>query len=201
MKLRPVSYLLLGMVRLGARSGYAIKKAADLSTHAFWPTSLAQVYPELGRLEQAGLLARREDPRGARARAEYSLTALGSDSLLTWLSSTREPPTKVRDEGLLRLFFADALGREEQIAMVTRMAASARAAAAEIAEQVLPTAEAVEDHGNRFPLAVARFGADVYAYSAAWLDGLRQELEAAGEEDEPRAGAGREGRATRQPPE
>jgi PadR family transcriptional regulator AphA len=178
MKLRPVSYLLLGMVRLGATSGYAIKKAADFSTRAFWPTSLAQVYPELARLEQEGLLVRREDPRGARARAEYSLTALGETSLLAWLSSTREPPTQVRDEGLLRLFFADALSREEQIAMVARMAETAHAAAAEISEQVLPTAEAAADHGNRFPLDVARFGADVYAFSAAWLDRLRGELEA-----------------------
>jgi DNA-binding PadR family transcriptional regulator len=42
---------MLGMLRLGARSGYAIKKTADLSTKYFWPTSLAQVYPELARLE------------------------------------------------------------------------------------------------------------------------------------------------------
>src|SRR5207248_9293619 len=49
MKLRPPSYLMLGMVRLGAKSGYAIKKATDVSTRVFWPTSLAQVYPELAR--------------------------------------------------------------------------------------------------------------------------------------------------------
>jgi DNA-binding PadR family transcriptional regulator len=177
-KLRGVSYLMLGMVRLGATSGYAIKKAADLSTYAFWPTSLAQVYPELAQLEQAGLLERHEDPRGARARAQYSLTEPGRDALLAWLSSTREPPAKVRDEGLLRLFFADALSRDEQVALVARMAEGARNAAAEIAEQALPTAEAVESHGNRFPAAVARFGADVYSYSAESLDRLKRELEA-----------------------
>jgi DNA-binding PadR family transcriptional regulator len=177
-KLRAVSYLILGMVRLGATSGYAIKKATDASTHAFWPTSLAQVYPELAQLEQAGLLQRQEDPRGARARAQYSLTEPGRNALLAWLASTREPPVKVRDEGLLRLFFADALSRSEQIALVARMADSARDAAAEIAEQALPAAEAVASHGNRFPAAVARFGADVYSYSATQLDQLRRELEA-----------------------
>lgn len=52
MKLTPPSFLTLGMIRLGARSGYAIKKAADMSTRFFWPTSLAQVYPELARLER-----------------------------------------------------------------------------------------------------------------------------------------------------
>jgi len=52
-ELKPPAYLMLGMVRLGARSGYAIKRAADASTRFFWPTSLAQVYPALGRLEAA----------------------------------------------------------------------------------------------------------------------------------------------------
>src|SRR6267378_7957366 len=85
MKLRPPSYLMLGMVRLGAKSGYAIKKATDVSTKAFWPTSLAQVYPELARLESAGLLKRREDPHGARARSAYEITDAGETALLAWL--------------------------------------------------------------------------------------------------------------------
>src|SRR5437763_10950644 len=112
MKLRPPSYLMLGMVRLGARSGYAIKKATDVSTRAFWPTSLAQVYPELARLEEAGLVQRREDPHGRRARSAYEITKEGERALLAWLGSTREAPLQFRDEGVLRLFLADALPGE-----------------------------------------------------------------------------------------
>jgi len=106
MKLKPPSYLMLGMVRLGVRSGYAIKKATDVSTRAFWPTSLAQVYPELARLERAGLVTRREDPHGARARAAYEITEQGEAALLAWLRSTREAPAPVqfRDEGVLGLY-------------------------------------------------------------------------------------------------
>jgi DNA-binding PadR family transcriptional regulator len=124
MKLKPPSYLMLGMVRLGARSGYAIKKLADVSTRTFWPTSLAQVYPELARLERAGLLTRRADPRGARARSAYEITEEGEAALLAWLRSTHQP-LQGRDEGLqfrdadaLRLFFADALPSEDQVALV-----------------------------------------------------------------------------------
>jgi DNA-binding PadR family transcriptional regulator len=80
MKLRPPAYLMLGMLRLGARSGYAIKKATDISTRFFWPTSLAQVYPELARLEREGLVTRREDPHGARARSAYEITDEGVSS-------------------------------------------------------------------------------------------------------------------------
>lgn len=177
MKLRPPSYLMLGMVRLGATSGYAIKRAADISTRVFWPTSLAQVYPELARLQDAGLLERREEPRGGRPRSAYELTGEGQQALLAWLSSTREAPTQVRDERLLRLFFADALPLEGQIALVARMSEGARSAAEQLAEEVLPVAQIVERAGNRFPAAVARLGSDVYAYSARWLDELRAELE------------------------
>ena len=91
-KLRPASYMVLGMVNLGARSGYAIKKAADISTAAFWPTSLAQVYPELERLEQGGLLVRRDDPQGARRRSSYELTDEGRSALLSWLRSFPPSP-------------------------------------------------------------------------------------------------------------
>jgi DNA-binding PadR family transcriptional regulator len=72
---------MLGMVRLGARSGYAIKRAADFSTRFFWPTSLAQVYPELAKLERAGLLIRHEDPQGSRERYAYQLTEQGETTL------------------------------------------------------------------------------------------------------------------------
>ena len=51
MPVRSSTNLVLGMLRLGAGSGYAIKKFSDLSTRYFWATSYAQVYPELARLE------------------------------------------------------------------------------------------------------------------------------------------------------
>ncbi len=66
-KLRAPSYVVLGMLRIGLKSGYAIKRGADRSTKHFWPISLAQVYPELARLEETGLITGREDPqRGTR---------------------------------------------------------------------------------------------------------------------------------------
>ena len=178
MKLKPPSYLMLGMLRLGIRSGYAIKKATDVSTKYFWPTSLAQVYPELARLEDAGLVTRRDDPQGARTRSSYQLTDNGEEALLAWLRSTHEAPPQVRDERLLRLFFADALSREDQLALIRRLGESDHAAATRIRTEILPLAGAAEQTGIRFPAAVARLSADVYAYAANWLAEFEAELEA-----------------------
>jgi DNA-binding PadR family transcriptional regulator len=176
MKLRPPSYLMLGMVRLGARSGYAIKKATDVSTRAFWPTSLAQVYPELARLERAGLLKRREDPHGARARSAYEITDQGEAALLAWLPSTHESPLQFRDEGVLRLFFADALTSEDQVTLVRRLRERAANARAQMRSEVVPLAEALEQTGTRFPAVVARLGADMYGYAEKWFARLETQL-------------------------
>jgi PadR family transcriptional regulator AphA len=176
-KLKPPAYLVLGMLRLGARSGYAIKKAADLSTRFFWPTSLAQVYPELARLEREGLVTRRADPQGARARSAYEITADGEAALLAWLRSTREAPLQFRDEGVMRLFFADALQCEDQLALVRRLRQRALSAETQMRREIIPLAQALEQTGTRYPALVAQFGADTYAYAAEWLARLEARLD------------------------
>ncbi len=180
MKLRPHAYLTLGMLGLGARSGYAIKKAADLSTRFFWPTSLAQVYPELARLENHGLVTRREDPHGARARSAYEITQEGEAALLAWLRSytPESTPLQFRDEGLVRLFFADGLPDEDQLALVRRLRQRSQNANTYMHSEIIPLAEALEPNGTRYPALVARLGADTYAYAEQWLARLEAHLEA-----------------------
>ena len=168
---------MLGMVRLGARSGYAIKKAADASTRFFWPTSLAAVYPELARLEREGMLKRRDDPRGARTRSAYELSRGGEAALREWLRSPREAPTQFRDEGVLRLFFADVLSPEDQLILVRRMRERALSASTLLREEIMPVADAMKPAGVRYPALVAQLGADTYAYVEQWLATLENDLE------------------------
>jgi PadR family transcriptional regulator AphA len=170
------------MVRLGAKSGYAIKKATDISTRVFFPVSLAQIYPELARLESEGLLARREDPHKGRPRSAYDLTAEGEEALVAWLASERFPEAQSRDESLLRLFLADALPDEDQIAYMRRMRDRARAAERWMRDTVFPVAEAVGRNGFHRPHTVAQLGADVYGFIAEWLDQYASELELQGQD-------------------
>ena len=178
MKLGPPAFLVLGMLRLGQSSGYAIKKAADVSTRFFWPTSLAQVYPQLARLEREGLVTRREDPHGARSRSAYELTEDGEAALLAWLRAyvPEEMPPQFRDEGVLRLFFADALPAADALVLVRLLRERAAGAEAHMRREILPLAEALEATGTRFPAIVARLGADSYAFVGEWLARLETEL-------------------------
>ncbi|HEY4778513.1 MAG TPA: PadR family transcriptional regulator [Solirubrobacterales bacterium] len=176
-KLRPASYMVLGMVNLGARSGYAIKKAADISTAAFWPTSLAQVYPELERLEQGGLLVRRDDPQGERRRSSYELTDEGRAALLSWLRSSRQAPTQLRSETMLRLFFADALPRPEQLELVGRLRKGADRRQEGLHEGNLKEAVGgFAEDDIRFPLLVRLLADSLFAEAAEWMAELEAEL-------------------------
>ena len=71
------AYVVLGMIVIGARTGYEIKQMVEQSTRFFWTISQAQIYPSLGQLEQAGLVAGREDPQGRRRRRVFEITAAG----------------------------------------------------------------------------------------------------------------------------
>jgi PadR family transcriptional regulator, regulatory protein AphA len=105
MEFSPTAYVILGMLAWGPRSGYDIKAAVDKSVRFFWAASYGQIYPEVKRLSEAGLIE--GEPRGGRRRTVYRITDLGAEALEAWLAE--EPQTfEARDEALLKLFLADA---------------------------------------------------------------------------------------------
>jgi DNA-binding PadR family transcriptional regulator len=176
MRLKPSAYLILGMLRGGVETGYAIKRAVDRSTRFFWATSFAQVYPELARLEDDEYIVGKDDPQGDRPRKLYHVTKKGERALEDWLRSRRAPNFEFRDEGLLRLFFADALSEGDAIALVRRLREHAEELDRQFRGDILPLAEAAPQQGFRFPHIAARLGADYYAWRASWFAELEAEL-------------------------
>ena len=112
-----VTPVILGLLSLGPRSGYEIKATVDRSTRFFWAASYGQIYPELRRLERDGLIEGEDAPNGARPRRVYSLTPSGRDELLAWLRG-QNVTVELRDESLLRLFFAEALPHEDALGLI-----------------------------------------------------------------------------------
>ena len=94
-------HAVLGLLAMEPGSGYELSRRFDRSlTHA-WPAGHSQIYPELARLEDAGLVE--VVATGARNRKTYGLTPDGHDELRHWLLEV-EPQRKPRDEMLLRGF-------------------------------------------------------------------------------------------------
>ena len=105
--LTPTGRVILGMIAFGKRTGYDIKQLVDQSTRHFWAASYGQIYPELRRLEQQGLVRGRPEPSGGRARTVFELTDAGQRALVEWLASDGQLAYELRDEGMLKLFFSD----------------------------------------------------------------------------------------------
>jgi PadR family transcriptional regulator AphA len=112
MKTTAVTWAVLGLLTQRPRSGYDIKRAVDRTIRHFWAASYGQIYPELARLEAAGWVAGADADRDGRSRRVFTITAAGSAALGSWLIG-HETRIELRDESLLRLFFADSAASPE----------------------------------------------------------------------------------------
>ncbi len=163
-----VTWAVLGLIALGPRSGYDIKRAVDRSIRHFWAASYGQIYPELKRLEEAGWIVGDDAPRGGRARRVYRITDAGTQALRGWFAG-RETRIEMRDESLLRLFFADALPRDYALGLLAGRREGYR--------QMLEYLKSLDDGTGPDPPfvdLVYRWGLDYCEWGIEWCD--RQEL-------------------------
>lgn len=171
--LNNTAVVILGLLAGGPKSGYDIKGIVDRSTRFFWGASYGQIYPELRRLEEQALVRGQPLTRGRRGRTEYELTPAGRRALRDWLTSPAEPTHEIRDEGLLRFFFSDALAPAEQIANVRAMRERYQGLADRLRDEIEPFAA---EAPGEFPLLTARFGVELYESLAAWCARTEAEL-------------------------
>ncbi len=172
MELSPTAYVILGMLGWRPMSGYEIKALVDKSTRFFWAASYGQIYPELRKLAAAGLIAGKASPQGGRRRNVYRLTPAGRRELERWLGLDADV-FELRDEGLLKLFFAEAGGTE---AAVRALESKRREH-----ERVLAHLEAIEADGGPtgFARQVLRYGIECNRWQANWCARAIGELEQA----------------------
>ena len=104
MELGPTSYVILGLLGLGPHSGYDIKQLADMSTRHFWATSYGQIYPELRRMTQAGLIKPEDASKGTRQRTIYHLSAKGRQTLHAWVADGTVQPVISKDDKTVPFF-------------------------------------------------------------------------------------------------
>lgn len=95
-------HAVLGLLSEGPASGYDLMKMFDISLANVWPATQSQLYAELGKLAEAGLVSvAAEGPRG---RKEYAITEEGLAELRHWITDV-EPVRTMRSDMLLRVFF------------------------------------------------------------------------------------------------
>ena len=172
MTLTGVAPVILGFLEKRPRSGYEIKAAVDRSTRFFWAASYGQIYPELQRLEEAGLVIGHDAPAGGRRRRIYSLTDAGNAALHDWLRSAGVS-AELRDLGLLKLFFSDAVGDAGPLEVVRALRADRNRVLDELrdVERQLP-AHARGGSGE----LVLEFGLGLHEWQIEWCRRVEDEL-------------------------
>ena len=179
MDLNPTAYVILGMLRHEPRSGYEIKRMVDRSTRFFWAASYGQIYPELRRLAEAGLVESESQPTGRRKRTVYRLTDAGREQLRSWLDRAAAR-LEVRDEGLLKLFFASAAepGKAAEIIDAKQRLMEEKVATL---REIEPVAAALAS-SDPFPYLVLRYGLESSEWVIDWCKRARAELAGRGSE-------------------
>jgi DNA-binding PadR family transcriptional regulator len=95
-------YGLLGLLAEGPASGYDLTRRFSETLGPVWPAQHPQIYAELARLTEAGLIV--VDSHGPRGRKAYRITDAGLAEVRRWLAEDQVDHT-LRIESLLRSVF------------------------------------------------------------------------------------------------
>ena len=108
----------LGLLAQQPGSGYDLLKEFEKSMANVWPATQSQLYGELNKLADAGLIE--VSDIGPRGRKEYRITDAGRGELRRWVTNTQDDPP-FRSTSLLRVFLLGAIppaqAREHMVAM------------------------------------------------------------------------------------
>jgi DNA-binding PadR family transcriptional regulator len=95
-------HALMALLDATPMTGYTLAKRFDQSAAFVWHAPHSQIYPELRRLEESGLIMGREEARGAHGtKRRYELTEAGRAELRRWVTELAPLPPE-RDSAYLK---------------------------------------------------------------------------------------------------
>ncbi len=100
----------LGLLAQQPGSGYDLLRQFDVSMANVWPATQSQLYGELNKLANAGLIE--VSNVGPRGRKEYRITGAGREELRRWVTNPQDDPP-LRLPGLLRVFLLGEMPRDQ----------------------------------------------------------------------------------------
>lgn len=110
-------HALLGLLAVQPATGYELAQKFDVSLGTAWHASHSQIYPELAKLAEAGMVE--VVGEGARNSRTYAVTQAGHDEIRDWLIEG-EANRSQRNETAVRWFLLGLLEPEDRAAAVDR---------------------------------------------------------------------------------
>jgi DNA-binding PadR family transcriptional regulator len=109
-----LGYAILGLINKQDITGYDLIKIFNDSVFDFWSANQSQVYPELKKLVQAGLIQYQVVIQGECLEKKlYSITEKGREELEKWMLEEEPPLPASKDVFKLRLYFSEHLKKED----------------------------------------------------------------------------------------
>jgi PadR family transcriptional regulator AphA len=163
----------LGLLARRPASGYDLLKVFELSMANVWPATQSQLYGELNKLADAGLIAVTQV--GPRGRKEYAITDSGRAELHRWLISPEDDPT-FRSARLLRVFLLDELPRDQALAFLESVRANANREQ-ERYERIRDSYDWSKDDQALFARAALESGLRFTRMEAEWASWVIEQLD------------------------
>lgn len=101
-------YVILGLLSKETMTGYDIKKSFEGEIGDFWYSNHSQIYPELGKMEDEGVILGRTEIVGTKlAKKRYEITADGLAVFNEWVKESLNALPPTRDEFAMKVYFMD----------------------------------------------------------------------------------------------
>lgn len=173
-RLNATAASLLGFLHWGPMSGWDLTVLAQRVIGDFWSLTRSQVYRELTRMVDGGLIA--AGTRGSRERQPYELTDAGRAAFTEWANA--EPGLEtIRFPLLLKISFGLFVDTVRLAEFVERHRAIHARRLAEYEEQASGPSPEPEDPYRRATLS---FGIEYERAVLAWFDALPPEVRGQG---------------------
>jgi DNA-binding PadR family transcriptional regulator len=154
----------LGLLAQEPGSGYDLLKHFEKSMANVWPATQSQLYGELNKLADAGLIE--VSDIGPRGRKEYSITDAGRAELRRWVTNPQDDPP-FRSPGLLRVFLLGEVPAEQAREHVVTMAEHAEAEVKRL-EELRESIDWTDGDGLFYSCAALDYGLRMNAMKADW---------------------------------
>jgi DNA-binding PadR family transcriptional regulator len=166
-------YAALGLLAQQPGSGYDLLKRFENSMANVWPATQSQLYGELNKLAEAGLIEVTD--LGPRGRKEYRVTKAGRQDLLRWMTAADDDPP-YRSAELLRVFL---LGEMPPGQARAHMVAVAEHATAQLSryQQLRDAVDWDDSNANFYGRAALEYGLRAQAMEADWAKWLIKQID------------------------
>jgi DNA-binding PadR family transcriptional regulator len=158
----------LGLLAQQPGSGYDLLKQFEISMANVWPATQSQLYGELNKLADAGLIE--VSDIGPRGRKEYRITEAGRAELRRWVTNPQDDPP-FRSPGLLRVFLLGEVLPEQAREHMVAMAEYADAEVKRL-EELRDSIDWTESDGLFYGRAALEYGLRMNSMEAEWAKWL-----------------------------